>query len=103
DASRDLARRTVQEMHTLVQHLDDWTERDAEMTRAVSEMWDSPANSNADVTAAAAVVPIESLFYDDEGPHIIEPEPSADATTPMPTVRIEDLLYRGPDALQAAL
>ena len=58
---------------------------------------------SAEPAAASAVVPIQSLFYDDGGPHIIEREPEAAVVAPVPTVPIDQLLYRGPEALHAAL
>lgn len=103
DESRELARRTVQEMQTLVQHLDEWTDREAERTRAVAGSWDEPGASPAAYAGSADVVPIEALFYDDEGPHIIEPSTLAGERATIPTVPIERLLYRGHGALEAAL
>lgn len=102
---RELARHTVREMLTLARQLDDWSEQEAERTRAVAAMWDTSATTTEPAPHGAhprRVVAIESLFYDDTGPHIIEPDPEVPGVA-APTVPIEQLLYRGQDALRAAI
>ncbi len=102
DEHRELAHRTVREMHTLVRRLDGWTEDDADLARALAGLWHSLRAVGRSADDARGSVPIEALFYDDAGPHIIEHGTGASGVSPH-AVPIDQLLYRGQEALHAAL
>lgn len=106
DDIRELSRRTVSEMQALVYSIDRWGDEEASRIRAVARLWSpAPHGQDADETIDAddegrPVVPISDLYFDDAGPHILEPE-VADRSD-LERVPIGRLLYRGSAALHAA-
>lgn len=106
DDIRDLSRRTVSEMQALVYSIDRWGDEEASRIRAVARLWSSSGYEvDGDETIEPGddgrpVVPISALFFDDAGPHVLEPE-AADRSD-LERVPIGDLLYSGSAAFQAA-
>jgi hypothetical protein len=98
DEIREIARRTVSDIRLLISALERWGPEEERHVRSAIERWDGFGQPEGEQHDERPVVAIDLLFYDDEGPHILEPSDlSADA------VPIEDLVFRGDDALREAL
>jgi HPt (histidine-containing phosphotransfer) domain-containing protein len=94
----DAARLTVTEIRSLVDSLAHWGTAEDERVQRCQERWSEILTREA--AYEAPVVFIESLFYDDDGPHIIEPNDTAGARVPV--VPIGSLLFRGESAIRHA-
>lgn len=86
---RSLAVETVRDLQILVRALNRWGPEEANRVRAAIERWD-----DLEHLKEGGAVPVASLYFDDEGPHVL--------VAGEPPVPIESLLLRGPDALEAA-
>lgn len=83
---RGLAADTVRDIQILIRALNRWGPDEEARVRSAMDRWHE--------LEPEEVVAVESLFYDDAGPHVLsEPE----------VVPIESLLLRGPAALREAL
>ena len=94
DEIRSLAVQTVSDLKLLLRALNRWGPEEERRVRTAIERWDEH-----DAGAEPDPVPIESLYYDDEGPHVIG------GPAPIPedaVVEIETLLLSGSAALAAA-
>lgn len=91
---RSLATQTVADLKLLLRALSRWGTEEERRVRAAIERWDEH-----DANADSEPVPIESLYFDDQGPHVIEEPDAAPETEVVP---IEDLVLRGNAALDAA-
>jgi hypothetical protein len=96
-APREAALETVRDLQRLVRGVGTWGDGEDEIARRALERWNgrlaNPAEEEGDV------VPIESLFFDDQGPHVL----SGPGVTEGAVVPIDDLLLRGDAALREAL
>lgn len=91
---RRLAMETVSDLQLLVRALNRWGPEEEARVRSALGRWDEVPSAEERNDASAAVVSIESLFFDDAGPHILSaPE----------IVAVEALLFRGEAALREAL
>lgn len=91
---RALSSRTVEDIKLLLRAIHRWGPEEERRVRTAIDRWDEREGGAAAV-ASPEPVPIESLFYDDAGPHVVE---AGDEPVP-----IEGLLLRGGDALRAAM
>jgi hypothetical protein len=98
DEIRDLARMTVREIHQLVHLIDRWGATEAGRIADLRGLWDDLRHRSQEPAQPESVA-IESLYYDDAGPHILDAEPAIAAEV----VPIGTLLLRGERALQAAV
>lgn len=87
---RRLAAQTVRDLQVLVRALNRWGPAEESRVRIAIDRWEDLGSS-----AGEGIVPISSLFVDDEGPHVL--------FEGQPPVPIESLLLTGDGALQAAL
>jgi HPt (histidine-containing phosphotransfer) domain-containing protein len=97
---RELSEQTVTDLKLLVRALHRWGPDEERRVREAIERWDEQTDDGASPDPAPAV-PIEALFFDDAGPHILSPgagEMVAGTAAPVDT-----LLLRGERALQEAL
>ncbi len=100
DDVRDVARSTVTEIRDLVGSIPNWGPAEDERVERCLERWSGIRSGQNG--SSPSVVAIDSLFYDDDGPHIIGPVDNvALATTPV--VPIESLFLRGDAAVRQAL
>ena len=101
---RSLALRTVKEIQSLVHVGNGWGAEETDRIQAVASMWNDLRSGAASPAAGEVeIVPIETLYFDDPGPHVLA-EPGTPAPAPeMAVVSIEELLLRGHDALRAAI
>jgi HPt (histidine-containing phosphotransfer) domain-containing protein len=83
---RQLASQTVGDLKILVRALNRWGPGEEARVRAAILRWDEAEMADGEV------VPISSLFYDDEGPHVLDE-----------VVPIGTLLFTGEAALREAL
>jgi HPt (histidine-containing phosphotransfer) domain-containing protein len=95
-ASREAALDTVRDLQLLVRGVGAWGEGEEEIARRALERWTGRPDGSAE--EETDVVPIDALFFDDEGPHVLSGPTPADAIVP-----IEELLLRGDAALREAL
>lgn len=93
DEVRQLAMQTVQDIRVLMRALNRWGPAEEARVRNAIERWDDLASERR-----GPVVPISTLFYDGDGPHLVEEPPLEKGE-----VRIESLLLRGEAARRAAL
>lgn len=93
---RVAAQRTVTEIQELVQSLSGWGSEEENRVQDSLDYWDSVVDANA--LDPRPIVPIDTLFHDDGGPHVL----GIDSDAP-PVVPIESLLLRGDDAIRQAL
>lgn len=106
---RELVLQTTRDLQILLRALNRWGPSEEARVRAALERWDEREGDLRleSSTAAPAVVPISTLFYDDEGPHMIHVPGGEDAAgegiSGEEAVPIESLLLRGPAAAEAAL
>lgn len=100
DDVRDVARSTVTEIRELVGSIPNWGPAEDERVERCLERW-SEIRSGLN-GSSLSVVAIDSLFYDDDGPHIIESADDA-ALAATPVVPIESLFFRGDAAVRQAL
>jgi len=105
DELRYVAQRTVSDIRALVSALEQWGPEEERTVRTSIDRWEMLTSvARADNVAGTddrPVVSVDSLFFDDEGPHILEtPATGPDRETAVP---IESLLLRGDDALREAL
>lgn len=96
----DVARSTVTEIRDLVGSIPTWGPAEDERVQRCLERWSEVQSGQDDPDAS--VVPIDSLFYDDDGPHIIEPVDDSGILA-IPVVPIESLFLRGDAAIRQAL
>lgn len=90
---RALAAATVQDLQVLVRALNRWGAEEEARVRTALDRWrerESPAGPEAEV------VPIASLYHDDDGPHVLAEPPEA------PIVPVGELLLSGEAALREA-
>lgn len=74
DDLRALSAGTVADLKILVRASSPWGAAEEARVRAAIERWDEAEGASPAPLAGAdgdGVVPIESLFYDDEGPHVL--------------------------------
>lgn len=93
DEVRGLVLSTVEDLQVLLRAMNRWGPEEEARVRAALERWDEREEP---------VVEISTLFYDDEGPHVLD-GPGAAASDDGEVVPIETLLLRGDDALREAL
>lgn len=91
---RALALHTTRDLQLLLRALNRWGPAEDARLRAALERWSDP-NPEEPVTE---LVPIQSLYFDDTGPHVLSAPRRAAALVP-----IESLLLRGDAALREAL
>jgi chemotaxis protein histidine kinase CheA len=91
---RHLARQTVADLQLLLRAVNRWGREEERRVREAIERWDELEGVTQ---PEAGVVPIEMLFYDDEGPHVLS-RGGDDGAVP-----IQELLLRGDRALRRAL
>lgn len=87
---RRLAADTVRDLQILIRALNRWGPSEEARVRTAIDRWHELEPEDA--------VPIESLFYDDDGPHVLSAGDGEDAVVP-----VESLLLRGDEALREAL
>ncbi|HET7322394.1 MAG TPA: Hpt domain-containing protein [Longimicrobiaceae bacterium] len=97
---RLLAAQTVGDLQLLVRALNRWGPEEEARVRAAIERWDDldPGEAASDLP----VVPVEDLYYEDAGPHILS-QPTAAAEEEGGVVPVQSLLFRGEAALREAL
>jgi chemotaxis protein histidine kinase CheA len=103
---RERALRTVHDLDALVRSSREWGSAQEARLQGAMRRWEtrpgiSPAVPVPDAPAASAageIVPIEALFFDDAGPHILDVPQEVQDVVP-----IEALLFRGEDALREAI
>lgn len=104
---RSLAQQTVSDLKILLRALNRWGPEEESRVRQAIERWDDLEASDVGAGASAPQtepVPVESLFYDDPGPHILSAEPAAAAVPEgAGVVPIESLLLSGESAMREAL
>jgi chemotaxis protein histidine kinase CheA len=94
-----LVRETVADLRSLIHNLPRWGSGDDDQVQTAMNRF-APLFESADAPARP-VVPIESLYYDDAGPHIlVEGARSGNGTRPV--VDIGELLFHGEAALREA-
>lgn len=111
DDVRQLSAQTVADLKILVRASGHWGALEEERVRSAIERWDEVETSVERPRHRSALAPevgIESLFYDDEGPHVLTSESDDDMTemsAPMASspVPIESLLLDREGALREAL
>jgi HPt (histidine-containing phosphotransfer) domain-containing protein len=92
---RALAIQTVRDLKLLVRAVNRWGPQEEARVRAALERWDELEHGDDE-----GVVPIASLFHDDDGPHVVAGATVAAGDAVVP---IESLLLRGEGALREAL
>jgi len=104
---RELSRQTVDDLKLLVRAFNRWGHSEEHRVREALQRWEEVEPDRA--AALDEVVPIQSLFHDDEGPHVLSAEEEGSAAGRMEggsadaVVDIGTLLFRGEAALREAL
>src|SRR5690606_1493324 len=114
DELRALVLETVGELRALLDAVDTWGAEEEERARRMHARWlpEGEDEARSATSREPEPVPISALFFDDEGPHIVQGPvrraPHA-ATAEIPTmengpvVPIQELLFRGHAALREAI
>lgn len=104
DAFRRLVDDTLRDLRQLVNDPARWSASQGEVVQATLRRWDTTLTSAEDSTGVATVE-IASLFYDDDGPHVLTRghAPSGHSAAAMEPVPIESLLLQPQGALREAL
>jgi HPt (histidine-containing phosphotransfer) domain-containing protein len=100
DGIQDAARKTVSEIQELVQALKWWGPVEENRVQEALDHWDRVVDRGA--LDPRPVVPIDSLFHDDDGPHVVGIGDVGHDESAQ-EVPIESLLLRGDAAIHEAL
>ena len=92
---RLLSQQTVADLKLLVRALNRWGQEEERRVREAIIRWD---DREASGIQSSQPVPVSDLFFDDEGPHVVE-----DVEEAAEVVSIDTLLLRGEPALRRAL
>lgn len=110
DDVRRLSAQTVDDLKLLVRASSRWSAIDDARVRAAIARWDDvdAGHPSQHSSSHPAEVPIESLFYDDKGPHVLSSEEDTEmkderAAAGSQPVAIESLLLDREGALREAL
>ena len=95
---REVARQTALDLRRLAAVVDNWGREHEEHVKMSISRW---TGVKLDAEGSPQVLPIETLYYDDAGPHVVFDGASASAAREV--VSIEHLLLRGEAALRGAL
>lgn len=110
DQLREIAQITVEQIRNLLNPVGHWEAEEDERVRVVLEQWDREVGGEWQDAQAVPIetllydaVPIASLFYDDEGPHVLDGSPLDAQPGSNGVVPIEFLLLRGQAAIREAI